>query len=96
MRFLLVLFFSLALLHAEKTSSVSSLRSELSAIAPGEPFTVALVLEHPDAWHSYYRNSGGVEQPPRIEWSLPAGSKVGEIQWPTPEVKEGFAGKSYV
>jgi thiol:disulfide interchange protein len=96
MRYLLVLFFSLALLHAEKTSSVSSLRSELSAIAPGKPFTVALVLEHPDAWHSYYRNSGGVEQPPRIEWTLPAGSKVGEIQWPTPEVKEGFAGKSYV
>lgn len=80
----------------EATSSVSALIPEVTAVAPGKPFTVALKLDHPVGWHSYYKNSGGVELPPEIEWKLPAGAKAGEIQWPTPEVKDGFGGKSFV
>ncbi len=96
MRFLLILLAFSSLLSAQKVASVASLISENSAIAPGEPFTVALKLEHPEGWHSYYRNSGGVELPPEIEWSLPAGSTAGPIQWPTPEVKEAFGGSSFI
>ena len=96
MRFLLTLLALIPALHAAKVSSASSLIPEVAAIAPGEPFTVALKLEHPDGWHSYYKNSGGVELPPKIEWDLPEGAKAGEIQWPTPGVKEGFGGKSFI
>ncbi len=70
--------------------------SEVKAIAPGEPFTVALELDHPEGWHSYYKNSGGLEQSLEIRWTLPEGFSHGPIQWPTPEVKEGFFGKSYI
>lgn len=74
----------------------ASLVAEPKSIAPGEPFTVALELDHPDGWHSYYRNSGGLELPLAIEWTLPEGFSHGPIQWPTPAVKDGFFGKSYI
>ena len=78
------------------SASVASLVSENKAIAPGQPFTVALKLDHPQDWHSYYQNSGGVELPPAIVWKLPDGFTAGPIQWPVPEVKDGFFGKSFV
>ena len=96
MRLLIALLATSALLHAEKPKSVASLIPEITAIAPGVPFTVALRLEHPENWHSYYLNSGGVELPPSITWKLPSGAKAGDIQWPVPEVKEGFNGKSFI
>ncbi|MEY4245575.1 MAG: hypothetical protein RLZZ245_3160 [Verrucomicrobiota bacterium] len=77
-------------------SSTAILVSENAAIAPGKPFTLALQLSHPEGWHSYYKNSGGVELPPEINWSLPAGFTAGPIQWPVPEVKDGYFGKSHI
>ena len=82
-------------LPAGKTASESSLISENTSIAPGGKFSVALKLKHPDDWHSYYKNSGGVELPPAIQWKLPDGFTAGPIQWPVPEVKDGYFGKSY-
>ena len=78
------------------TSSTSELHSEERVIAPGKPFTVALQLSHPDGWHSYYKNSGGMEEPLAIDWKLPEGFTTGPIQWPVPSVKAGYFGKSFV
>ena len=78
------------------TSTTAALHSEEKTISPGQPFTVALQLSHPDGWHSYYQHSGGVESPPAITWKLPEGFAAGPIQWPVPEVKDGFFGKSFV
>lgn len=80
----------------EASSSVANLVSENKTIAPGKSFSVALKLSHPAEWHSYYQNSGGVELPPSITWKLPPGFTAGPIQWPVPEVKDGFLGKSFV
>jgi len=77
-------------------SSTASLVVEVTAIAPGKAFTLALRLEHPAGWHSYYRNSGGIELPPAIEWQLPAGFSAGPLQWPVPAIKDGYSGKSFV
>lgn len=96
MRILLVLLALTGFLPAQKTSSVSSMVAEKTSVAPGEAFTVALKLDHPAEWHSYYRNSGGVELPPQIRWTLPDGASAGAIQWPVPEVKDGYFGKSFV
>ena len=81
---------------AKNNASAATLVSEASVIAPGKSFTVALQLAHPQGWHSYYRHSGGVELPPAIEWQLPTGFIAGPIQWPVPEVKDGYFGKSFV
>jgi thiol:disulfide interchange protein DsbD len=82
-------------LTSGKTASLATLHSEQTAIAPGKTFSIALQLEHPEGWHSYYQHSGGVELPPTIEWKLPDGFTAGPIQWPVPEVKDGYFGKSF-
>ena len=79
-----------------QVASTAALHSEQKSIAPGQPFTVALQLSHPAEWHSYYKNSGGVELPPSIAWTLPDGFSAGPIQWPVPEVKDGYFGKSFI
>jgi DsbC/DsbD-like thiol-disulfide interchange protein/cytochrome c biogenesis protein CcdA len=103
-RFFFLLFFLITPLLAQfgafgggsKTdSSVATLVSENKSIAPGKSFTVALKLEHPEEWHSYYKNSGGVEMPPAITWEMPPGFTASEIHFPVPEVKDGFFGKSF-
>ncbi len=80
---------------AAGSSTVATLVSEVKAIAPGEPFAVALKLVHPAGWHSYYLNSGGLEQSPSLTWTLPDGFAAGEILWPVPDVTDGFFGKSF-
>lgn len=77
-------------------SSVATLVPENRSIAPGKSFTVALKLDHPEEWHSYYKNSGGVEMPPSITWEMPSGFTASEIHFPIPEVKDGYFGKSFV
>ncbi len=96
--FLATIFISTATLHAQsgKTASAAQLLAGVISIAPGKTFTVALQLAHPEEWHSYYKNSGGVELPPTLEWKLPDGFTAGPIQWPVPEVKDGYFGKSFV
>ena len=74
----------------------AALIPESKTIEAGSTFSVALKLEHPAGWHSYYRNSGGIELSPEIEWILPAGFTAGPIQWPTPKVKDGYFGKSFI
>ncbi|RPJ35095.1 MAG: DUF255 domain-containing protein [Verrucomicrobiaceae bacterium] len=83
-------------LAADSPASVAEMVAEVKSVAPGATFSVALKLDHPAGWHSYYRNSGGVEEGPAIQWTLPEGFSAGPIQWPAPEVKDGFFGKSFV
>jgi thiol:disulfide interchange protein len=80
----------------KEPKSVAALVAEDSAIAPGKPFTVALKIDVPAEWHSYYLNSGGPELPLNIQWTLPEGYTAGPIQWPTPEIVEGYEAKSFV
>ena len=74
----------------------ATLISECKTLEGGKPFSVALRLEHPQGWHSYYQNSGGIEEGPSIRWTLPDGFSAGPIQWPTPSVKDGLLGKSFI
>lgn len=79
-----------------ESRSTSSLLVDHESIAPGATFTAALHLYHPEGWHSYYRNTGGVELPPGIQWELPEGFEVGPIQWPVPSVKQTELGTSFI
>jgi thiol:disulfide interchange protein DsbD len=81
---------------ANAPSTKSTLVPELKTLEAGKPFTIALRLEHPQGWHSYYQNSGGLEEGPSIRWTLPDGFAAGPIQWPAPTVKDGLLGKSFI
>jgi thiol:disulfide interchange protein len=58
--------------------------ADTSAVILGKPFTVGLLLRMAPHWHTYWKFSGDAGLPTEIKWKLPAGWKVGEIQWPIP------------
>ncbi len=70
----------------------AQLVSDAAAIVPGQPFTVALRLQHDPHWHSYWI-APGTGYPTSLTWTLPGGFKAGEIQWPTPHIVKDSAGK---
>jgi thiol:disulfide interchange protein DsbD len=63
----------------------AELVSEMAAIAPGQPFTVALRLKMDPHWHTYWKNPGDSGLATTIEWTLPRDFAAGPIQWPSPE-----------
>lgn len=65
----------------------ASLISSVTAIEPGRPFDVGLLLEMEEGWHTYWEYSGDAGLPTRIAWTLPEGFVAGPIQWPAPEAK---------
>src|SRR5271155_5922844 len=62
----------------------AQLVSEVSAIAPGQSFWVALELNIRDGWHTYWRNPGDSGQATSIKWQMPPGFTAGDIVWTTP------------
>ena len=55
-----------------------------TAVVPGKPFTVGLLLHMVPNWHTYWKFPGDAGIPTEIKWNLPEGWRVGEIQWPIP------------
>ena len=76
-----------AQLYDGKTLVKASLLADTTAIVPGQPFQVGLLLEMAPSWHTYWEYSGDSGLPTTIDWRLPPGFAVGAIQWPVPEAK---------
>ena len=64
----------------------ATLLPSTTAIVPGRPFEVGLVLEMAPGWHTYWEYSGDAGLPTKIEWALPEGFQAGPIQWPAPHL----------
>jgi len=62
----------------------AELLADTNAVVPGKSFTVGLLLRMAPAWHTYWKFSGDAGLPSELKWKLPAGWKIGEIQWPIP------------
>lgn len=84
----IALFFSGVIVHSQTLTEVNpvsaSLIADTTAVLPGKPFTVGLLLKMSPGWHIYSREPGDSGFPTSIEWNLPPGFKAGEIQWPAP------------
>ena len=63
-----------------------------SSIKPGQPFWVALKMNHDAHWHSYWINPG-TGYVTSLAWQLPDGFTAGDIVWLTPHVVQDTAGK---
>ncbi len=85
---LLSIFAGVASLQAQtyggKVLVKASLVADTTAVVPGNPFTVGLLLRMAPGWHTYWKFPGDAGIPTEIKWNLPPGWKVGEIQWPIP------------
>ena len=88
---ILLLFLWLLLAQTGKAQTVSgshgkvSLIAEENAVLPGRNFRVGLRFELEKGWHIYWVNPGDSGQPSRVQWTLPAGFRAGEIEWPYPK-----------
>jgi len=58
---------------------------DTESVQPGKPLRVGLRFELPEHWHIYWRNPGDSGEPPQVRWTLPAGFRAGDLQWPAPE-----------
>ena len=62
----------------------AELIADTAAVVPGKPFTVGLLLKIAPGWHTYWKFPGDAGIATEVKWNLPAGWKIGEIQWPIP------------
>src|ERR1051325_1124724 len=62
----------------------ATLLADTNAIVPGKSFTVGLLLRMVPGWHTYWKFAGDAGIPTKMDWKLPPGWKIGEIQWPIP------------
>ncbi len=90
---ILLLLLALLLAHgalAAESAAVTSPRatatliSDTDAVAPGQPYRVALRLRMAPGWHTYWRNPGDAGVAPELSFTLPNGVTAGPIAWPTP------------
>ena len=72
----MVLFCLLTIVaHAQgfegKTLVKASLLADTTAIVPGKPFEVGVLLEMEPSWHTYWEYPGDAGLPTSISWRLP-------------------------
>jgi DsbC/DsbD-like thiol-disulfide interchange protein len=91
-RIVLIVLLSLLLPQTGKAQTASAaphgkveLIAEENAVVPGRSLWVGLRFELEKDWHIYWVNPGDSGQPPRVQWTLPAGFRAGEIEWPSPK-----------
>ena len=66
--------------------SSSEIVVEATQVAPGDSFYVALDIQHPEHWHSYFSNPGSLGTPPAAKWTLPEGFTASDTIFPVPHV----------
>ena len=77
--------------RALETPAVTSPRATVTiiadreAIAPGQPFRLALRQRLAPGWHTYWVNPGDAGQPPEVALTLPEGATAEPMRFPAPE-----------
>ena len=69
----------------------ASLVSDRAVVTAGETFTLGVVFEMDEGWHTYWRNPGDSGAPPRVSLTLPEGWEwggMGSVEWPVPQRHE--------
>jgi thiol:disulfide interchange protein DsbD len=61
--------------------------ADTTAIVPGRPFRVGLVLEMAPGWHTYWKYAGDAGIPTTLKWQLPSGFTAGSLEWPLPKAE---------
>ena len=74
-----------AQVYQGKTLVAASLVADTTAIVPGKPVDVGVLLELAPRWHTYWEYPGDAGLPTSITWTLPEGFVAGPIQWPVPD-----------
>ncbi len=62
-----------------------TLVSENKGLIAGQPFSIGVLLEPKEGWHTYWENPGDAGMATSFAWALPEGFSAGGIEWPAPE-----------
>lgn len=65
--------------------AIAELVADVSAVQPGQTIDIALRLELDPHWHVYWKNPGDTGLAPAIEWDVPEGVQIGELEFAAPE-----------
>ncbi len=80
----------LAVAPATGTNAAAKVKVGLIAdhasVAPGETFLIGLTLDHPEHWHSYWKNPGDAGSPTSIAWKETSGATFGAWRYPAPHL----------
>ncbi len=89
--FALLLSFLFSSVDANAGDQIAaSLIVDRQVFQPGKSSTdpvgrIGILLKIRQGWHTYWRNSGEAAMPTKVNWTLPSGWSVGELQWPVPK-----------
>jgi thiol:disulfide interchange protein/DsbC/DsbD-like thiol-disulfide interchange protein len=88
-RFLLALFALVAAPVLAQSSvdlahTTVELASEAKAPAPGQRFTIGVVMTPKPGWHTYWKNPGDSGIPTSARWTVPQGTTVSDLRYPVP------------
>ncbi len=75
-----------AQVYQGKTLVEPRLIADTAQVQAGKPFRIGVALKMAAGWHTYWQYPGDAGLPTKIEWTLPPGFAVSELQWPAPEV----------
>ena len=72
---------------AKPRKVAASIISEVKVAAPGQPFRVAVKLDHDPHHHTYGKvlPADGTGLVTKLDWALPDGWKIEELPWPEPK-----------
>ena len=87
LRFVLLIFALIAtpaMAQRAPTHIAPRLIAESDAPAAGHTVMLALAMSPEKGWHGYWANPGDAGVGPVFKWTLPAGAKAGEAQFPVP------------
>lgn len=62
----------------------ATLLADVSAVRPGQPFTVGVLFKIEPKWHVYWTNPGDSGAPTEVKFTAPDGFTVGDVQYPVP------------
>lgn len=71
--------------HAHGPHTVLTLLSERASLVSGSRVWIGVQFQMERGWHVYWQNPGDSGEPPKIQWQVPAGFRVGAIEWPAPQ-----------
>ncbi|TPE62128.1 DUF255 domain-containing protein [Sandaracinobacter neustonicus] len=76
---------ALAASSAKLPNTEVALISEAKAPAPGQRFTIGLMMTPKPGWHTYWENPGDSGMATRAQWQLPNGVSVSTFRYPVPK-----------
>ena len=96
-----ILFFliivSYQLIAQQLTAASAKFVVDSYSLEKSRSIPIGILVELEKGWHLYWRNSGDTGMPTTVEFDLPEGITVSEIQWAVPKVFEfdGLASFGY-